>query len=118
MLIKILIACLGALSLVGTAHAAEPSTAKPLLFSDLGGVQSWRRGDKDTVVYVQGQDKFWYRVDMYETCMKFLNDKGIRFVTEEDEFGERISRVVVDRYICRVLEINKVDAPPPRQDAQ
>jgi hypothetical protein len=106
-----------ALALGLTANAAEPAktappAAKPLQFGDLGGVMAWRRGDKETVVYVQGQDNAWYRVDMYETCMKYPTDKGIRFITEVDDFGDRVSKVVVDRYICTVLEITKVDAPP------
>lgn len=97
------------------APAAVPAKAPAVLqFSDLGGVMAWRRGDKDTVVYVQAKDNAWYRVDMYETCMKYPTDKGIRFVTEVDDAGQRVSRVVVGRYICTVLEMAKVDSPPPR----
>lgn len=116
-----LIAGAAALTYASVAVAAEPAKqapAKPLQFRDLGGVKSWRPGEKDTIVYVQGQDNGWYRVDTYETCMKFVNDKGLRFITEEDETGERLSKVIADRYICTVIEINKIDAPPPRQAAK
>ncbi|MGE3332753.1 MAG: DUF6491 family protein [Rhodospirillaceae bacterium] len=97
---------------------AKKAAAKPLQFRDLGGVKSWRPGEKDTIVYVQGQDNGWYRVDTYETCMKFVNDKGLRFITEEIETGERLSKVIADKYICTVIEITKVDAPPPSQAAK
>lgn len=125
-----MIAGAAALALASIAVAAQPATpapakpvatktaVKPLHFSDLGGVKSWRAGDKDTIVYVQVQDNAWYRVDMYETCMKFVDDKGLRFITEVDDTGDRVSKVVAGRYICQVLEVNKVDAPPPRQAAK
>jgi hypothetical protein len=93
--------------------ATKAATVKPLHFRDLGGVKGWRAGEKDTIVYVQVQDNAWYRVDLYETCMKFVNDKGLRFLTEEEDTGEIVSKVVADKYICHVLEMTKVDAPPP-----
>lgn len=98
--------------------AATKTAVKPLHFSDLGGVKSWRAGDKDTIVFVQVQDNAWYRVDTYETCMKFVDDKGLRFITELDDTGDRISKVIAGRYICQVIEMTKVDAPPPRPAAK
>lgn len=126
---RLLIAGAAALAYTSVAAAAEPTkqvpakaaptkaAAKALHFRDLGGVKSWRPGEKDTIVYVQGQDNAWYRVDTYETCMKFVNDKGLRFITEEAETGEPLSKVIADRYICTVIEMTKVDAPP-RQAAK
>ncbi len=113
-------ACISVTMAADAAKTAPAATvaAKPLQFGDLGGVKAWRSGDKDTIVYIQAQDNAWYRVDTYETCMKYITDKGIRFVTEVDDFGDRVSKVIVDRYICQVLEITKVDAPPPRQAAK
>jgi len=90
---------------------AHTSIAKPLHFRDLGRVKDWRKGEKDTIVYVQVEDNSWYRVDLYETCMKFVNDKGLRFITEELIPGRMVSKVIADKYICTVLEINKIDAP-------
>ncbi len=126
----VLIAGAATLAYVSAAAAAEPArqapakpaatkpSAKPLQFRDLGGVKSWRPGEKDTIIYVQGQDNGWYRVDTYETCMKFVNDKGLRFITEEIETGQLFSKVIADKYICTVIEITKIDAPPPRQAAK
>lgn len=125
---RLLIAGAAALAYASAAIAAEPAKQvppqaaaakkKPIHFRDLGGVKSWRPGEKDTVVYVQGQDNGWYRVDTYETCMKFVNDKGLRFITEEADTGERLSKVIADRYICTVIEMTKVDGPPPSQAAK
>lgn len=101
----------------GTAAPAK-TAVKPIHFRDLGAVKAWRAGDKDTIVYVQGQDNSWYRADLYETCMKFVNDKGLRFITEEIETGELTSKVIADKYICTVIEMTQVDAPGPRQAAK
>lgn len=93
---------------------ANPAPVKPIHFRDLGGVKGWRAGEKDTIVYIQVADNSWYRVDMYETCMKFVNDKGLRFITEEDVTGELVSKVIANKYICTVLEMTKLDEPPPQ----
>jgi hypothetical protein len=127
---RLLIASAAALAYVCAASAAEPArsaapakaapakAAKPIHFRDLGGVKGWRAGDKDTIVYVQVEDNSWYRVDLYETCMKFVDDKGLRFITEEIETGELYSKVIAGKYICTVIEMTKVDAPGPRQAAK
>lgn len=94
--------------------AANPGPVKQIHFRDLGGVKGWRAGEKDTIVYIQVADNSWYRVDMYETCMKFVNDKGLRFITEEDVTGELVSKVIANKYICTVLEMTKLDVPPPQ----
>jgi hypothetical protein len=128
--LRLSIATAAALAYACVAAAAEPArtaavkavpaktAVKPLHFRDLGSVKGWRAGEKDTIVYVQAQDNAWYRVDLYETCMKFVNDKGLRFITEEIETGELYSKVIADKYICTVIEMTKVDAPPPRQAAK
>jgi hypothetical protein len=129
--LRLLIATAAALTYVCAAFAAEPArnaapakaapaktAVKPIHFRDLGGVKGWRAGDKDTIVYVQVQDNSWYRVDLYETCMKFVDDKGLRFITEEIETGELYSKVIAGKYICTVIEMTKVDAPGPRQAAK
>ena len=87
---------------------------KQIHFRQLGGVKGWRTGENDTIVYIQVEDNSWYRVDMYETCMKFVNDKGLRFITEEDVTGELVSKVIANKYICTVLEMTKLDVPPPQ----
>lgn len=123
---RVLVATALVLAMSYSAHAAEPAKpapAKPaaapqapvkqIHFRDLGGVKSWRAGDKDTIVHIQVQDNSWYRVDMYETCMKFVNEQGLRFITEEDVDGSRVSKVIANKYICTVLEMTKLDGPPP-----
>ena len=49
---------------------------------------------------------------MRETCMKYDTNKGIRFITELDpDTNARISAVVVERRICRVTSLTKIDKP-------
>lgn len=96
------------------AAPEKPAPVKAIHFRDLGGVRGWRAGEKDTIVYIQVEDNSWYRVDMYETCMKFVNAQGLRFITEEEVTGERVSKVIANKYICTVLEMTRLDAPPPQ----
>jgi len=98
---------------------AASTTATPLLaandaaqlqFSDLGGVRAWRVGG-DTVIFIKSKTDEWYRADMKETCMKYDTKKGINFITELDpETNQKVSAVVVERRICRITSLQKVDA--------
>jgi Family of unknown function (DUF6491) len=95
------------------AWAADIATSQPVIhFSDLKGVRSWRAGG-DNVVYVKSISDEWYKAEMAETCMALDTKKGISFDTETDPVThERVSKVVVDRHICRVTSLTKVDGPP------
>ena len=93
---------------------AEPKPTDPqpeLFFSDLGGERAWQAGG-EAVVFVKNRADQWYRAQMAETCMKLDTSKGIKFLTEFDPVTEqKSSRVVVDRHICRVISLTKVDSP-------
>ncbi|MBY0508994.1 MAG: hypothetical protein K2P94_02470 [Rhodospirillaceae bacterium] len=102
----IMAAALAGLS--ASAIAAEPA---PLQFTDLGGVRSWKSGG-DTTVFVKSKSDQWYRADMRETCMKYDTSKGINFITELDpETNHKVSKVIVERRICVVTSLKKVDSP-------
>lgn len=93
------------------AHAADSvAPANPKTFSELGGVRGWRAGG-DSAVYIRAQDNTWYRADLTDACMKYVTDKGVRFITEADEASNRVSKVVVDRYICEVKSLTKENPP-------
>ncbi len=107
-------AALGLL-LPSPACAAAPGKGglPPLLsftFKDLGGVKSWRAGG-DTVIFIHSHSDQWYRADMAETCMKLDTSKGVNFIVNTDpETREKINAVVVDRHICRVTSLKRVEA--------
>lgn len=94
--------------------AAEPAAVSQaaLQFTDLGGVRSWRAAG-DAVVFVKNTSEQWYRAEMAETCMKLDTKKGVSFLTETDpDTKEKMSKVVVDHHICRVISLTKIDPPP------
>ena len=91
--------------------AADTAQPAPLQFTDLGGVRTWRAGG-DTVVFIKNKADEWYRADLLETCMKFDTKKGINFITELDPVTNlKVSKVIVDRRICLVTSLKKVDTP-------
>lgn len=95
-----------------TAQPVKAEADKPLQFTDLGGVRSWKAGGA-AVVFVRSKDDQWYKADLAEPCMSFNASKGINFLTEtEPETNSRVSKVVVDRHICTVTALTKIDAPP------
>ena len=95
------------------ARAADMATSQPVIhFADLKGVRSWRAGG-DNIVYVRSISGQWYKAVMAETCMALDTKKGISFDTETDPATqEKVSKVVVDRHICRVTSLTQIDAPP------
>jgi hypothetical protein len=100
-----------AAELVNVEPTQSGAGGEPLQFSDLGGVKSWKSGG-DAVVFVRSKDDQWYKADLAETCMKLDTKKGINFLTEtEPETYSKVSKVVVDRHICTVTSLTKVDAP-------
>ena len=113
---QVMLTALGSVLVPGALWAANPTTASTapapaLQFADLGGVQTWRAGG-DTTVFVKNPAGQWYKVEMLETCMKLDTKKGVRFVTDLDpQTNQKSSAVVVDRHICRVTSLTKVDSP-------
>ena len=87
-------------------------------FDQLKGVKTWRKGG-DNIVYVQGSAGDWHKAVMLETCMTLDTKKGISFVTELDPITNiKQSRVVVDRHICTVDSLTKIDGQPPAAPAK
>lgn len=100
-----------AAALAGIPISAMAAETAPLQFSDLGGVKSWKAGG-DTTVFVKSKSDQWYRVDMLETCMKYDTSKGVNFLTELDpDTNKKVSKVMVERRICQVTSMKKVDSP-------
>ncbi len=106
---QIILAAIGCL-LAGPILAAEAETA-PIQLSDLGGVKSWKVGS-DTVVFIKSKTDQWYRAEMLEYCMKYDTSKGVNFITELDPVTNvKTSAVVVERHMCKITSLTKVDAP-------
>jgi hypothetical protein len=105
--IRIIIAA----AFAGVPISVMAAEAAPLQFTDLGGIKTWKAGG-DTTVFVKSKSDQWYRADMLETCMKYDTAKGVNFITELDpETNKKVSKVIVERRICQVTSLKKVDSP-------
>ena len=103
----------GLCTIAATSWAADggrlPDSLK-FTFNDLGGVRSWKAGS-DTVVFVKSRTEQWYKAEMAETCMALDTKKGITFIVETDPVtNAKTNAVVVDRHICHVTSLTRVDA--------
>jgi hypothetical protein len=98
-----------AVVLASSAHGAD---APRLQLRDVGAIEEWR-GDGPTIVYVKNKTDQWYKVELYESCMSEDTSKGVQFLTTRDfDTDKMVSRVVVNRHICRVVWIETVKTPP------
>ena len=94
------------------AQPAKPASQPRIYFSDLSPMKAWRSGG-DFTVYVQSKDDQWYRAELRDACMKYVAEgKGPRWITEVDDYSRKVSKVIVDKYICDVVSIAKSDPPP------
>jgi len=94
--------------------AAKPATPAPQMyyFKDLGKIVTWRpTGDHE--LYVKTEANEWYRVHIYEPCVKLFPGKTPVFLTETDDRNVRSNAARFDRSKCIVTDITKGD-PPPR----
>jgi hypothetical protein len=91
--------------------ASTAPAAQPLQFNDIGNIKSWK-ATGDHVLYVQDDKGQWYRVHMYQPCMKLYPGKTPTFITETDpQTNIRTSAVMIDRRKCQVTIITKGEPP-------
>ena len=117
-----LVAANGAFAQGTPAVPAKPAPAKTapapqqFFFKDLGGIKSWRpTGDHE--LYVKDGNGQWYRVHMYEPCMKLFPGKNPTFVTQRDiETGQRSNAVMIERRKCQVTSVTKGEPPAPKEE--
>jgi hypothetical protein len=99
---------------VPAATPAAPAPATPaapaLQFKDIGKITSWQPGG-DFVMYVQTDKGNWYKVSLYEPCMRLFPGKDPTFATETDEQMNRASSVMIARHKCQVTSITPSAAP-------
>jgi hypothetical protein len=90
--------------------AAAPKTYQ---FDQLGKIATWRpTGDHE--LYVKNEANEWYRVHLYEPCIKLFPGKTPTFQTETDENNVRSSAVQFEHSKCIVTDITKRDPPPQK----
>ena len=104
------------LMLAPAAHAADtrPAAAAEarIPFANHGGIWNWYAENRDTL-YIQGQDRKWYRADLMTPCIDLGFADRIGFVTNPDGSFDHFSEVLVRGQRCPVKSLTR-SGPPPR----
>lgn len=92
------------------AFAAAPE----IPFADKGGIQDWR-ADNDRVLYVQGQNRQWYKAELMSDCIGLRFAEHIGFDTEASGAFNKFSSIKVEGRDCPVSSFEKSDPPPKKE---
>mgnify|MGYP001315907970 FL=1 len=117
----VLTAATGALLLmagaVGAQAAAPAQAERPLgveasiPFADSVGIRSFRP-DGDSALWIQGQDRQWYRAELMGKCWGLDTAIKVGFVTKGVGSLDKFSQIVVDGAKCQISSLT-TSAPPP-----
>lgn len=106
----VLAACADRAPYVFQAPAANEPEAQ-IRFVQYGTVDSWH-ADTDRLLYVQGRDRQWYRVDLFSPCFGLEYASGIRFIPSDGAGTfDRFSHVAIRGQRCKVESVKRI--PPP-----
>jgi hypothetical protein len=83
-------------------------------FADKGGIQDWR-ADNDRVLYVQGQNRQWYKAELMSDCIGLRYAERIGFDTEASGAFNKFSSIKVEGRDCPVSSFEKSDPPPKKE---
>ena len=117
----VLTAATGALLLmagaVGAQAAAPAQAERPLgveasiPFADSVGIRSFRP-DGDSALWIQSQDRQWYRAELMGKCWGLDTAIKVGFVTKGVGSLDKFSQIVVDGAKCQISSLT-TSAPPP-----
>ena len=78
-----------------------------------GAINSWH-ADTDTLLYVEGRDRQWYRVDLLAPCSGLEFASGVRLLPSDGAGTfDRFSYIGIRGQRCKVESVKKI-APPIR----
>jgi hypothetical protein len=100
---------------MSAAHAADTKTpVAEIPFANNGGINDWR-ADSDRVIYVQGQNRQWFKGELLSDCIGLRYAERIAFETEASGAFNKFSSIKVDGKNCPLTSFEKSD-PPPKKD--
>ncbi len=87
----------------------EPEARIP--FVHLGGLYNWH-ADNDRLLYVEGRDRQWYRVNLFGPCIGLEFASGLRLIPS-DSAGtfDRFGSIAIRDQRCKVESVKKVAQP-------
>lgn len=96
----------------GETNTSATQTRIP--FASFGGIEDWR-AVSDELLYVEGRNDKWYRVELFAPCTGLRFDQAIGFVAEPTGSFDRFSSIVVDGRECQVRSVTPGTPPGVRQ---
>ncbi len=105
--------CCGWLASGGAAFAEQPHTSIP--FANLGNIRDWR-SDQANELYVESENRKWYRITFWSPCQQLPFAVRIAFVTDSLGSLDRFSSVLVDGERCWFKSFDPVSGPPPKRN--
>jgi hypothetical protein len=106
-LIAVLAACPAA---ADTLAPAPRETGIP--FVNHHGILDWKVGDR-TTLYIQGNDRKWYRATLLDSCRNLNFATRIGFDTGPSNMFDQSSYVLVEGQRCPVQSV-VASGPPPK----
>ena len=107
--------------------AAVPAIAQPapdkapareevrIPFASFGTIRSFRPVG-DTIVYLQGTHRRWYRAELNGPCINLPAALRIGFDTRYNgNTLDNSSTLIVGGEPCRIMSLTRADGPPPRR---
>jgi hypothetical protein len=104
--------------------AAVPAVAGPpapqpeqvrIPFASFGAIRNFRPVG-DTVVYLEGTHRRWYRAELNGPCINLPAALRVGFDTRfNGDTLDNSSTLIVDGEHCRIMSLTRADGPPPRR---
>ena len=110
----------GLLLMSGAAGAQAAASAKPeralgveasIPFADSVGIRDFRP-DGDKALWIQGQDRQWYRAELMSKCWGLDYALKVGFVTRGVGSLDKFGQILVDGSKCQISSLT-TSAPPP-----
>ncbi len=95
----------------GSAHGEQRHTSIP--FANLGNIRNWR-SDRANELYVESQNRKWYRITFWSPCEQLPFAIRIAFVTDTLGSLDKFSSILVDGERCWFKSFEPMSGPPPQ----
>ena len=97
--------------------AAVPSDRAVIHFVDYGGIRNWRAGGDDAL-YIEAQNRKWYKATFFGPCTGLRFSNSIGFVSDSGGSVDRFGSIVVrgpghGTMECHFRTFSEIPAPPP-----
>jgi hypothetical protein len=99
-----------------SAYALEPAAGKQasIPFVNHGGVRNFEAAGDETL-YIEGQNRHWYRADLMGYCPDLGFARSIGFETRGNDTLDLFGTLIVRGQRCAIKSLVE-SGPPPKKD--